>query len=1043
LITHSRKKYVITETESRDNSFNQACAGVTFPNDGETMTQGGQIQQEASRPMKRLLHPKNITKIGNWNVRTLLESGNIAQAAREMAKREIDIMGISETHWIGHGKLQLQEGETIIYSGREDNIHRQGVGILMSRNTSRALIDWSPISERIIQARFYSNYIKLTLVHVYAPTEDAEEQVKDEFYTRLQDVLSSCRTHDMLIVTGDMNAKVGNNNTSFERVMGKHGLGQRNNNGERLCEICDMNELMITGTLFPHKTIHKATWTSPDGVTKNQIDHILINRKFRNSVEDTRVFRSADIGSDHFLMCMKVKLRLKTNPKDERRARVKYDITKLKYEDIRKTFTIALENRYEVLKEEVMEQVEEHTEGDIEREFNIMMRAHTETAETVLGKPRKRKKPWISDVSWKLVEEREEINKKILGTRSERVKTKLRKKYAEKKSEVKKSIRKDKRMWLDGIAEEAEKAAGSQHMKTLYGLTKTLCNERTKRSSEVQDKDGNLLSSKEDIQARWTEHFQEILNREAPSNPITEEEDGGDEFTDITEEIETNEPTMGEVKVAIRRLKNGKAAGTDSITAELLKAGGEFSARKMHELLNRIWEYEKIPGSWRQGLIIKLPKKGNLKECKNSRGITLLSVAGKILGRIIIDRIRNGVDKKLRMEQAGYRSGRGTTEQVFVLRNILEQVNEWQATLYLGFVDFEKAFDSIHRESLWIIMRKYGIPEKLVRMIRLFYDGFQCAVEDDGEPGEWFEVTTGVKQGCNMSGFLFLIVLDWVMKRTVGGGENGIRWKFTSKLDDLDFADDIALLSSTKHQMQCKLNRLNAEAGRVGLKINAQKTKMMRINQNSQEPFTIGAQGRIEDVEEFTYLGAIVCKDGGGMKDLKNRLSKARGAFIRLKKIWRSSNISRKTKLRLYKTLVVPVLVYGCETWKMNQRDSKMIDVFNNKCLRRILKVHWEEHVSTEELLERARSRPLSNEVKRRRWKMIGHILRQDRNNITNVAMTWAPEGRRKRGRPKTTWRRTVEKERSEAGWRSWEEVRVAAADRKKWRVTADALCAT
>ena len=189
----------------------------------------------------------------------------------------------------------------------------------------------------------------------------------------------------------------------------------------------------------------------------------------------------------------------------------------------------------------------------------------------------------------------------------------------------------------------------------------------------------------------------------------------------------------------------------------------------------------------------------------------------------------------------------------------------------------------------------------------------------------------GVKQGCNMSGFLFLMVLDWVMRRTVGNGENGIRWKFTSKLDDLDFADDIALLSSTKQQMQYKLNKFDAEARRVGLKINVEKTKMMRINPSSQEQFTIGTQDRIEDVEEFSYVGATVYKDGGGMKDLKNRLSKARGAFIRLKKIWRSSNISRKTKLRLYKTLVVPVLVYGCETWKMNKGDRKMIDVFNNK----------------------------------------------------------------------------------------------------------------
>lgn len=460
--------------------------------------------------------------------------------------------------------------------------------------------------------------------------------------------------------------------------------------------------------------------------------------------------------------------------------------------------------------------------------------------------------------------------------------------------------------------------------------------------------------------------------------------------------------------------------------------------------MKNIWKYEKVPIRWKEGLIIKLPKKGNVKECKNHRGITLLSVAGKILGRIIIDRLRNGVDKRLRMEQAGYRNGRGTTEQVFVLRNILEQVNKWQATLYLGFVDFEKAFDSVHTESLWTIMRKYGIPDKLVRMVKLFYDGFKCAVEEEGEPGEWFEVTTGVKQGCNMSGFLFLMVLDWVMRRTVGDGENGIRWKFTSKLDDLDFADDIALLSSTKQQMQHKLDKLDKEAKRVGLKISGQKTKMMRINSSSQEQFTIGERNeRIEDVEEFCYLGATICKDGGGMKDLKNRLSKARGAFTRLKKIWRSSNISRKTKLRLYKTLVVPVLVYGCETWKMNQGDCKLIDVFNNKCLRRIMKVHWKDHVSTEELLNQANCSLLSKEVKRRRWKMIGHILRQDRHNLPNVAMTWAPEGKRKRGRPKTTWRRTVEKERAEVGWKSWEEARVAARDRRKWRETADALCAT
>ena len=957
--------------------------------------------------------------------------------SREMTKRGIDIMGISETHWTGQGKVELAEGDTIIYSGRDDDEHRQGVGILMSKKASRALTDWTPVSERIIQARYHSQHIKLTVVHVYAPTEDAEEQVKNKFYMRLQEVLDTRNKHDMLIVTGDMNAKVGDDNEGYERVMGRHGLGKCNDNGERLREMCDLNELVITGTRFPHKDIHKATWVSPDGRTKNQIDHVLINKRFRNSVNDTRVYRAADIGSDHYLVCTTIKLRLKTQPKEKKNNRVKYDTAKLKEKDILKTFTIQLRNRYQVLEEEAPE-VEEDEE--VERDSERMERAYVEVAEAVLGRPRKKKKPWISEKSWKLVEQRENINKEIIGTKSERIKKQLKIKYKEKDKETKRSIKLDKKKWIEDIASKAEEASKKQHMKTLYGLTKTLCNERPRQSNSVMDKRGNLINGKKAEQERWTEYFKEILNREEPINPITEEEEV--ELKDMIEEIDTQEPTPGEVREVIKGLQNGKAPGIDSITAELLKADIEFSTKKVHQLLQKIWKQEKIPMNWKKGLIIKLAKKGNLKDCKNSRGITLLPVVGKILGRIIIDRIRRGIDSRLRKEQAGYRRGRGTTEQVFILRNIIEQVNEWQATLHLTFVDFEKAFDSVHRESLWLIMKKYGIPEKIVKIVKTFYEDFQCAVEHQGEICEWFQIKSGVKQGCNMSGFLFLIIMDWVMRRTVRHGENGIRWRFTSKLDDLDFADDIATLSATKQQMQDKTRRMEEEAKRVGLKINTAKTKNMRINARNQEKIKINGQD-IEETEEFTYLGATVCKEGGGMKDLKNRLSKARGAFIKLKKIWSSKAISRRTKLRLYKTLVVPVLLYGCETWKMNKGDNKAVDVFLNKCLRRIFNIQWQDHISTEELLRRANMNPLSEEVKWRRWKMIGHILRQDQNNDCNTAMTWAPEGKRRRGRPKTTWRRTVEKERDEAGWTSWAEARTSAADRVKWRRSVEALCAT
>ena len=126
--------------------------------------------------------------------------------------------------------------------------------------------------------------------------------------------------------------------------------------------------------------------------------------------------------------------------------------------------------------------------------------------------------------------------------------------------------------------------------------------------------------------------------------------------------------------------------------------------------------------------MIKLPKEGDLTECNNQRGVTLMAVAAKVLGRIIITRIRDRMDNKLCQEQAGFRKDRGTTEQIFILRNVIEQCIEWNAKLYVCFVDFEKAFDSVDRSVLWRIMRSYSIPEKIVKMAQVMYSGSECTV---------------------------------------------------------------------------------------------------------------------------------------------------------------------------------------------------------------------------------------------------------------------------------------------------------------------------
>ena len=211
-------------------------------------------------------------------------------------------------------------------------------------------------------------------------------------------------------------------------------------------------------------------------------------------------------------------------------------LSQVRYSKVLSRFNIALQNRYQVLENEETA-VEENEK--VEQDFQVMKKAYTEVAESVLGRPRK--KPWISEGSWSLIDQRVEIYKKILRTRPERVKKHLRATYVEKNREVKRRIKTDKKKWMENITCEAEKAARNQHMKTPYGLTKILCTEKPKQSTAVLDESGNLLNKKQlKVQARWTKHFK-VLNGGEPENPVLSDEVCESELSDIIEEISVNE----------------------------------------------------------------------------------------------------------------------------------------------------------------------------------------------------------------------------------------------------------------------------------------------------------------------------------------------------------------------------------------------------------------------------------------------------------------------------------------------------------------------
>ncbi|VDP28983.1 unnamed protein product [Schistosoma mattheei] len=186
--------------------------------------------------------------------------------------------------------------------------------------------------------------ITMNVIQCYTLTNDYNEDVKDKFYCRLQSTIEKCPTKDLNILMEDLNAKVGMDKTGYEDIMGRRELGERNENGERFANICAFNKPVIGRTIFPHKRIHKTTWTSPDHTTQNQIDHVCINKKFRKTMEDVISKRGVDLALDHHLLVAKMKLKLKKHWTTERTSQ-KFNTNLLRDTDRPNGFRIALSNR--------------------------------------------------------------------------------------------------------------------------------------------------------------------------------------------------------------------------------------------------------------------------------------------------------------------------------------------------------------------------------------------------------------------------------------------------------------------------------------------------------------------------------------------------------------------------------------------------------------------------------------------------------------------------------------------------------------------------
>ncbi|VDO83117.1 unnamed protein product [Schistosoma margrebowiei] len=220
------------------------------------------------------------------------------------------------------------------------------------------------------------------------------------------------------------------------------------------------------------------------------------------------------------------------------------------------------------------------------------------------------------------------------------------------------------------------------------------------------------------------------------------------------------------------------------------------------------------------------------------------------------------------------------------------------------------------------------------------------------------------------------------MKTSTSGGKRGIQWTSRMRLDDLDFADDLALLSQTQQQMQEKTTSVAAASAAIGFNIHKGKNKVLRYNTSCTNSITIDGED-LEDVKTFTYLGSIIDGHGGSEADVKARIDKARATYLQLRNVWNSKQLSTNTNIRISNTNAKTVLLYGAETWRTTKAIIQKIQVFSNSCLRKILRIRWSDTISSNQQWERTNQIPAEELIRKKCWKWIGQTLRKTPNYVT------------------------------------------------------------
>ena len=853
--------------------------------------------------------------------------------------------------------------------------------------------------------------------------------------------MRSIPSNEMFIVLGDFNARVGSREKAKEddvwsEVRGPHGFGKCNDSGKELLAFLARNESIICNTWFKKKDIYKQTWKHPKSKLWHCIDYAIMRKQDQKRCLDAAVKRGAECNTDHQLLCIKIRLNHRRGFGAKVMSCKRFDVfklTKSAQDDVRQA---AQASFVEAVEDKLKDVWSECKTGD--EKWAIIRSAFTESGRAVLGTSKKRNPDLFRESESTIapvLTHRNHLHNKWLSSQKQ---IDLRE-FREARSKARKVIREAKNAWFQAKAEEAQKSrfGGKVVWRCIRDLQFARRGLRPTRPNAVRDEDGNLCTSSLAKQRQWLNHFKKVLNVQSSFNTI---ELSRVKQRRVRKELD-DKPTEEEFVAALAKLKNGKAGGNSQILPEMVKTGcrSEAVLASLLDLVHTVWEEGKVPRDWSNAVLIPIPKKGNLSYCDNWRGIALLEVIGKVVARVLQARLQMVAEEELPDSQCGFRKGRGCSDMIFTVRQLVEKSIEHRSKQFIIYVDLKKAYDSVPWEALWQALKKLGIPTLLIKLIKSFHEGMKAQVLVNGEiPDEHISVVNGLRQGCTMAPTLFnlygcIVAERWKERLDVEGVGICICHKTDGKLfrrytksglrellTECQFADDVALLASTRMGAEKTTLTYMEVADDFGLTVSVPKTKLSvcgyGINEEDKKPIAVNG-GEIECIDEFPYLGSVVMSNGRLYAEVDRCIANASRAFGALRKpVFDDENLSLSTKRKVYNACVLSVLLYGSETWTLLRKHVKRLDGFHHKCVRTVLRItnqqQWEQHITSESVREKwGDPETVTSKVIRRRHEWLGHLARMPDNRIPKkILFGWLPKTR-PAGGPRKRWRDHIRKD--------------------------------